>query len=95
MNARVALHTEQHHEPPTQIIASSDTFGQTVYVYTSAQAIEDGLLVSGSKPTREAGFACRVPMTHCSAADYTVPCDAIKRGKSTPSGMSPGYCMAG
>ena len=81
--------------PPTQIIASSDAFGQSAHVYTRAQAIEDGMLVSGSKPTREAGVAWRVPMTHCSAADCAVPCDAIKRRKSTLSGTNPGDCMAG
>jgi hypothetical protein len=38
-------------------------FGELIYVYTRAQALEDGLLVDVSETAREAGFTIPVALT--------------------------------
>lgn len=42
---------------------SNDLFGDTIYVYTRAQAIEDGVLIDVSEVAREAGFRLPVVVT--------------------------------
>lgn len=41
-----------------------DLFGQITYLYTRAQAIEDGELVDVSKMAKQAGFKISVAVTH-------------------------------
>jgi hypothetical protein len=55
-----------------------DIFGPVIYVYTRAQAIEDGVLVDVSKPAREAGIRLPTALTAAVHARYvTVPDELI------------------
>lgn len=47
----------------------TDPFGDVIYSYTRAQAIEDGVLVDVSETAREAGFRWPVAMTAAAWAD--------------------------
>lgn len=47
----------------------TDPFGEVIYNYTRAQAIEDGVLVDVSETAREAGFRWPVAMTAAAWAD--------------------------
>jgi len=47
----------------------TDLFGEVIYSYTRAQAIEDGVLVNVSETAREAGFRWPVAMTSAAWAD--------------------------
>ena len=41
----------------------TEIFGEPIYSYTRAQALEDGVLVDVSEMAREAGWACPVAVT--------------------------------
>jgi len=43
---------------------ATELFGDVIYSYTRAQAIEDGVLVDVSETAREAGFRWPVAITH-------------------------------
>lgn len=47
----------------------TEFFGEVIYRYTRAQAIEDGVLVDVSETAREAGFRWPVAMTSAAWAD--------------------------
>ena len=47
----------------------TELFGEVIYRYTRAQAIEDGVLVDVSETAREAGFRWPVAMTSAAWAD--------------------------
>lgn len=47
----------------------ADIFGETIHIYTRAQAIEDGVLVEVSDTAREAGFRLPVAMSRCAWED--------------------------
>ena len=47
----------------------ADLFGEQIYVYTRAQAIEDGQLIDVSATAREAGLVWPVAMTAAAWAD--------------------------
>lgn len=47
----------------------TDLFGEVIYSYTRAQAIEDGVLVDVSETAREAGFRWPAAMTSAAWAD--------------------------
>jgi hypothetical protein len=47
----------------------SDLFGEPIYAYTRAQALEDGVLVDVSELAQEAGFRYPVAMTRTAWAD--------------------------
>jgi hypothetical protein len=49
--------------------SATELFGEVIYSYTRAQAIEDGVLVDVSKTAREAGFRWPVAMTSAAWAD--------------------------
>lgn len=49
--------------------AVTDLFGEVIYSYTRAQAIENGVLVDVSETAREAGFRWPVAMTSAAWAD--------------------------
>lgn len=49
--------------------AVTDLFGEVIYSYTRAHAIEDGVLVDVSETAREAGFRWPVAMTSAAWAD--------------------------
>lgn len=48
---------------------ATELFGEVIYRYTRAQAIEDGVLVDASETAREAGFRWPVAMTSAAWAD--------------------------
>ena len=52
------------HEP----YESNDSL-EIIYVYTRAQALEDGVLIDVSDTAREAGFKCPVALTSAAYAD--------------------------
>ena len=47
----------------------TELFGESIYRYTRAQAIEDGVLVDVTETAREAGFRCPVAITHAAWED--------------------------
>jgi hypothetical protein len=75
------------HEP----YESNDSL-EIIYVYTRAQAIEDGVLIDVSDTAREAGFKCPVALTNAAYTDcvewLSWPNYATSRG-GPPEGESP------
>ena len=51
-------------------------FGDLIYSYTRAQAIEDGVLIDATEMAREAGFKWPVALTAAAWADCVAWCDA-------------------
>lgn len=51
-------------------------FGEPVYTYTRAQAIEDGILVDITETAKEAGFSCPVAITAAAWSDCVEWTDA-------------------
>lgn len=49
--------------------AIDELFGEVIYAYTRAQAVEDGVLVDVSETAREAGFRWPVALTRAAWAD--------------------------
>lgn len=47
----------------------TEIFGEVIYSYTRAQAIEDGVLVDVSRTAQEAGFRWPVALTHAAWED--------------------------
>jgi len=53
---------------------SDDLFGDVIYAYTRAQALEDGVLVDAGEAAKEAGFKWPVALTQAAWAQaVTVP----------------------
>jgi len=50
--------------------SATELFGEVIYSYTRAQAIEDGVLVDVSETAREAGFRWPVAITSAAWADF-------------------------
>ncbi len=51
-------------------MSKNEIFGETIYAYTRAQAIEDGFLVDLSEIAREAGFKIPVAVTSAVWEEY-------------------------
>ncbi len=49
--------------------ATTELFGETIYVYTRAQALEDGVLIDVTEMATEAGFRWPVAITHAAWKD--------------------------
>ncbi len=54
----------------------SNLFGELIYSYTRAQAIEDGILIDATEMAREAGFNWPVALTAAAWADCVAWSDA-------------------
>jgi len=63
------------HETPNRS-ASESPFGDVIYSYTRAQAIDDGVLIDASEMAREAGFTLPVALTAAVWADCVAWTDA-------------------
>lgn len=61
-------------------------FGDVIYSYTRAQAIEDGVLVDVTETAREAGFKYPVAVTQALWADIVVPSDHSRREGQSEAG---------
>ena len=75
----------------TQRQTTDDIFGEVIYSYTRAQAIEDGVLADASKMAREAGF--RIPVAISTGVlGYVTPTEAQKKnGRATTADC--GTCL--
>jgi hypothetical protein len=51
-------------------------FGEVIYSYTRAQAIDDGVLIDATELARDAGFKCPVALTATAWADCVAWSDA-------------------
>jgi hypothetical protein len=61
---------------PTNNVANTNSFGDVIYSYTRAQAIEDGVLIDATEMAREAGFKWPVALTAAAWADCVAWTDA-------------------
>ena len=52
-----------------------EVFGEVIYSYTRAQAIEDGVLIDVTRMAQEAGFKYPVAITASVWHEYIVPND--------------------
>ena len=52
-----------------------DLFGDVIYRYTRAQAIDDGVLIDATEMAKEAGFKWPVALTAAAWADCVAWCD--------------------
>jgi hypothetical protein len=59
-------------------IDMTEIFGEPIYTYTRAQAIEDGVLVDVSETAREAGLKYPVAMTRAVWCDYVEIPEGVK-----------------
>ncbi len=53
-----------------------NVFGDVIYRYTRAQAIDDGVLIDATEMAKEAGFKWPVALTAAAWADCVAWCDA-------------------
>lgn len=60
----------------TNKIAHDSLFGDVIYSYTRAQAIEDGVLIDAAEMARDAGFKWPVALTAAAWADCVAWTDA-------------------
>lgn len=62
-------------------MTNQTVFGDVIFAYTRAQAIEDGVLVDVSEPAREAGFIYPVALTSTVWADCVAwsECDSRRQ----------------
>ena len=51
-------------------VENEDLFGKPIYVYSRAQAIEDGVLIDITQMAKEAGFKIAVAATHAVWNEY-------------------------
>lgn len=67
---------------------ATELFGDVIYAYTRAQAIEDGELVDVSKTAKEAGFKLSVAVTRAVWDEYIdwTPADDDKQTNQDTSG---------
>ncbi len=57
-------------------IVASNLFGEVIYSYTRAQAIDDGVLIDTTEMARDAGFKWSVALTAAAWADCVAWSDA-------------------
>ena len=57
-------------------VANNNLFGDTIYSYTRAQAIEDGVLIDATEMAKEAGFKWPLALTAAAWSDCVAWSDA-------------------
>ena len=63
-------------QPISKTPGSESLFGEVIYSYTRAQAIEDGVLIDASEMAKEAGFHWPVALTVAAWSDCVAWSDA-------------------
>src|SRR3990167_8912386 len=64
----------------------NSVFGDVIYAYSRAQAIEDGVLVDVSETAREAGFKFPVAVTRTLWNGYITPLEESRKWGQSESG---------
>ncbi len=69
-------------QPISKTPGSENLFGEVIYSYTRAQAIEDGVLIDAAELARDAGFKWPVALTAVAWADCVAWSDADNQRQS-------------